>query len=148
MLLVQMSMRWSATAQDIGAPFPHEEKLLSRLRNDAEKGLLNGTQWLVKNIEDEGLTYAMEIVPREQPEKEKGLAIDCHAFDLDLRNLFPSARRASQEFDFGYAITCHKSQGRSGVRCTSRTSWCFREDASKWLYTALTRAEERVVVHF
>lgn len=50
-------------------------------------------------------------------------------------------------FDFGYAITCHVSQGSQWddvlVYDESRV---FRDDAKKWLYTACTRAAERLTV--
>jgi exodeoxyribonuclease-5 len=50
-------------------------------------------------------------------------------------------------FDFGYAITCHVSQGSQWpdvlVYDESRV---FRDDARKWLYTAVTRAAERLTV--
>lgn len=56
-------------------------------------------------------------------------------------------RRGFQEFDYGYAMTVHKSQGSQWnnvmVFDESRT---FREDAQRWLYTAVTRAAERVTV--
>lgn len=62
--------------------------------------------------------------------------------DLDWRK-----RREADEFTYGWALTCHKSQGSSWdnviVFDESRT---FREDAAKWLYTAVTRAAERVTV--
>jgi exodeoxyribonuclease-5 len=56
-------------------------------------------------------------------------------------------RRASHEFTFGWAITCHKAQGSQwDAPIIFDESRCFREHARNWLYTAITRAADRVVV--
>jgi len=59
----------------------------------------------------------------------------------------PRYRRGVQLFDFGYVITCHSAQGSEWPEVTIiDDSGSFREDASRWLYTALTRASERVTL--
>lgn len=48
-----------------------------------------------------------------------------------------------QEFDFGYVLTCHKAQGSEWADVSVLDdSGAFREDASKWGYTAATRASK------
>jgi len=55
--------------------------------------------------------------------------------------------RGKQQFDFGYAITTHKAQGSQWDRVVIfDESAVFREEAPRWLYTALTRAAEQVIV--
>jgi len=55
-------------------------------------------------------------------------------------------------FDFGYAITVHKAQGSQARRVLLfDESYIFKhkngaEEAKKWLYTAITRAEEELYV--
>lgn len=50
-------------------------------------------------------------------------------------------------FDYGYAITGHKSQGSQFKRVlVIDESSVFRQDAAKWLYTAATRASEHLTV--
>jgi exodeoxyribonuclease-5 len=54
-------------------------------------------------------------------------------------------RNAAQEFDYGYALTCHKAQGSewsSVIVYNERLG--SKSDQWKWLYTAVTRASERV----
>jgi len=52
-----------------------------------------------------------------------------------------------QPFTFGYVLTCHKSQGSQWTSVlVIDESFCFREQRWQWLYTAITRAAERVVV--
>jgi exodeoxyribonuclease-5 len=57
------------------------------------------------------------------------------------------ARRDHEHLDWGWAITCHKSQGSQwpGVVVHNEAA-VFREDAAKWLYTAVTRASENLWV--
>lgn len=48
-----------------------------------------------------------------------------------------------QEFDWGYVLTCHKAQGSEWPHVTIiDDSRAFRDDADRWLYTAITRASE------
>lgn len=59
-----------------------------------------------------------------------------------------SQRRRANEFDFAYAITIHKSQGSQFRDCLIIPDFGFWDPElySRLLYTALTRAEERVIV--
>lgn len=51
------------------------------------------------------------------------------------------------ELDFGYAITCHKAQGSGfGKVMVVDDKWNLGGDRNKWLYTAITRAEEILVI--
>lgn len=62
--------------------------------------------------------------------------------DLDWR-----ARRNADEFTYGWALTCHKAQGSQwDDLLVFDESSVFREDSRKWLYTAVTRAAERITV--
>lgn len=52
------------------------------------------------------------------------------------------------EFEYGYAITCHRSQGSEwGKVLIIEEGFPFnRDEHAKWLYTAITRASEKVVI--
>lgn len=53
----------------------------------------------------------------------------------------------THELDYGYAITCHKAQGSQWNECVVHDeSGVFRKDADRWLYTAVTRAAERLTL--
>lgn len=53
----------------------------------------------------------------------------------------------TDQFYFGECITTHKSQGSQWPSVVVfDESKSFREDASKWLYTAVTRAESALTV--
>ena len=128
---------------------PEQGEKIICLKNNKEKGLLNGTQWRVKQAEDLGYAVKMEIFPweAEYTDDADGLLVEAHQFDTDYKALEWYERNKADEFDFGYAITCHKAQGsqwKNGFIVDE--SWIFKEASAKWLYTALTRFEERIVV--
>ncbi len=50
-------------------------------------------------------------------------------------------------FEFAYAVTCHKAQGSEfDFVIVFDESWAFGEDRSRWLYTAVTRAKEKLLI--
>lgn len=54
---------------------------------------------------------------------------------------------APDEFDYGYALTVHKAQGSQWDDVVLfDESFAFREHRDRWLYTAVTRAAERLTV--
>jgi exodeoxyribonuclease-5 len=53
------------------------------------------------------------------------------------------------EFDYGYAITCHKSQGSEFDKVIVLEEFLkseSREDHIRWLYTAATRAAQKLII--
>ena len=50
-------------------------------------------------------------------------------------------------FEFAYAITCHKAQGSEyDFVIVFDESWAFKEEKERWLYTAITRAKEKLLI--
>jgi exodeoxyribonuclease-5 len=57
------------------------------------------------------------------------------------------SKRSDEILDFGWVITTHKSQGSQWDNVVVHDeSGRFRDDASKWLYTAVTRAADELTV--
>jgi exodeoxyribonuclease-5 len=55
--------------------------------------------------------------------------------------------KMGDRFDFGYALTVHKAQGSQALRAlVFDESFLFKEHAVRWLYTAITRAEEELYI--
>jgi exodeoxyribonuclease V len=118
------------------------------LRNNHELGLLNGSLWELLEIEAGTETCWMRVRAYQEPE---GQIIECvahmHYFQRRADELDHWDKRDAEEFDFGYAITCHKSQGSQwGNVLVIDESECFGPNASKHLYTAITRAMHKVTV--
>ena len=52
-----------------------------------------------------------------------------------------------QIFDYGYVLTAHKAQGSEWPAvAVVNESFVFGEMARRWLYTAITRASERLTI--
>lgn len=126
-------------------PMPKPGERIVCLRNDYETGLLNGGQWTVLGAEE--LDSERVVLSIHDPDTATGLQVEAHmAYFRGEEPAFYEVREA-QCFDFSYAITAHKSQG-SQFRsvCVVDESSAFQGDARRWLYTAITRASERVTV--
>ena len=125
---------------------PEEGDKLVCLRNDYDRGLLNGSQWNV--LSSQLMTpdvISMDIVD------DNGFVLCVqawtHFFESREKDLRPWDVKTFLSFDFAYAMTVHKSQGSSWPRVlVIDESAVFRADASKHLYTAVTRAKESVTV--
>ena len=51
-----------------------------------------------------------------------------------------------KEFDYGYCITCHKAQGSEYNKVLVFEEFLKGGDHARWLYTAATRAKEKLVI--
>lgn len=50
-------------------------------------------------------------------------------------------------FEFAYAVTCHKAQGSEfDFVIVFDESWVFGEERNRWLYTAITRAKDKLLI--
>ncbi len=124
------------------------EKLVC-LRNDKKKGLLNGGTWTVETLHaDRGAKYAMSVRPEDEVDRKAvRVGVLPAFFEGREDELAPAARRDSDQFDFGYALTVHKAQGSQwNDVVVFDESFAFREHRARWLYTAITRAAERLTV--
>jgi exodeoxyribonuclease-5 len=58
-----------------------------------------------------------------------------------------SKNRRFPSFDFGYVLTCHKAQGSQWPSVlVIDESQVFGKNRDSWLYTAITRAQEKVTI--
>lgn len=133
--------------------FPMRGERLVCLRNDKALGIYNGGLFVV----DSGL------LPPE-PDKPDCIKFEVKSDDFKRKAALPvnvrrefftgaveeipwRELRGTQQFDFGYALTVHKSQGSQWPNTiVYDESGTFKEDARRWLYTAVTRAQETVTV--
>lgn len=120
------------------------------LRNDREKGLLNGSLWEVDEVEfSDAMETEMIITPLDKGMGVNAIEIKTHHAWLDgkEKELPWAEQREYSPVDYAYALSVHKAQGSQWdsvlILDESRV---FKDDAAKHLYTAITRAAERVIV--
>ena len=121
------------------------------LRNNSELGLLNGAIFNATGVDgvmdgkvhmtvrsqDNPNAWDVEVAALEQHFLGRGKELDIQYW----------LRSEGQEFDYGYALTVHKSQGSQWDSvCVFDESWGPKKERQRWLYTAITRAAERVTV--
>lgn len=124
------------------------EKLVC-LRNDKKRGLLNGGTWSVaaSRTPRKGM-LRLDVEPEDEPLARKvAVTVAPEFFQGTYEDLPYAVRRRSDEFDYGYALTVHKSQGSQwdNVVLFDESS-AFREHRDRWLYTGITRAAETLTL--
>ena len=128
-------------------PMPAVGETLVCLRNDKTKGVLNGGLFSVKRLaaEEEG-RIAMDVVPDDEKRSVR-VSVPREFFEGREEDLSFAVRRKHDEFDYGYVLTVHKSQGSQWDDVVLfDESYAFREHRARWLYTGLTRAAKRLTV--
>lgn len=125
------------------------EKLVC-LRNNKQKGLLNGGTWLVKEFatsRSKKKVVTMRVQSEEDARHVVKVSVPQEFFDGREEELTPQMRREFDEFTYGYALTVHKAQGSQWEEVVLfDESFAFREHRSRWLYTGITRAAKRLTL--
>jgi len=131
--------------------FPQAGDKLVCLRNDPAKALLNGSLWQVMTSSKETVKPGINLLVRpEDDDMDRGSAkiklLKSVFDDPDLEIPWQTKKRYD-DFDYGYALTVHKAQGSQWNSVVLfDESYAFRETRERWLYTAITRAAERLVI--
>lgn len=133
---------------------PEKGDRLVCLKNNSTSGIFNGGLFIVDSAERRTNIEKMEglMSMHVQSLDVDGMAaikvkcrIEC--WDGDLKQVDWRLKRGTDEFDYGYALTVHKSQGSGWPHVVAfDESGAFRTDAKRWLYTAITRASERLTL--
>lgn len=119
------------------------------LKNNREMGLLNGGIWNVdKVLRQSRDTTTMYVSPLDSGmTKQPVEVITHHAWTRGQeRDLHWKDARRFQPFDYAYALTCHKSQGSQWDNVMVFDEGGIFPEPERWLYTAITRAAEKVTV--
>ncbi|HEV7418182.1 MAG TPA: ATP-dependent RecD-like DNA helicase [Tianweitania sediminis] len=133
------------------ADYPQAGDKLVCLRNDPSKGLLNGSLWKVMTASRETVKPGINLlVSPEEDDPDRGVAkikLLKAAFETPDEEISWQIKKRFDDFDYGYALTVHKSQGSQWNNVVLfDESWAFRDTRQRWLYTAVTRAAERLTV--
>ncbi|PCJ83154.1 MAG: ATP-binding protein [Hyphomicrobiales bacterium] len=133
---------------------PYPDERLICLRNNKKKGLLNGSLWVVVSAkEGRGGLYDLRLLPDPPPiiqgvkSRQTRVKVRPEFFQGQEGDLSWPERRKSDEFDFGYVLTVHKSQGSQWDNVVLfDESFAFREHRERWLYTGITRAAKTLTI--
>lgn len=128
---------------EYGSEMPVAGDKLVCLRNNNELGLLNGQLWKAINTPKFDGDYV--LLDLEDDEGRKVEDVVAHPHHFQNRKLDHWDRKDAEEFDYGYALTVHKSQGSQWGDVLLFDEW-YGNDRRQWLYTAITRAAERIDV--
>lgn len=140
--------------KDLGfdSPLPQSGDRVICLKNNHEAGLYNGMLGTIDFIEKKDSDwYFAEIAMDEEKDLYGGLIFADQFNSQETLNFTNQRNRLVKGdlFDFGYALTVHKAQGTQGKRVIlfeERFSRSSDDDWRRWLYTAVTRAEEELYI--
>lgn len=118
------------------------------LKNNHGRGLLNGGLWRVESVSQRSPLVRMVVLPIEGAnDNPLEIKVNPLFFEMREQEIDWRVRRDTDEFYFGEAITVHKAQGSQWDSVlVFDESKSFRDDARRHLYTAITRAAEKVTV--
>lgn len=138
----------NSTAKDEFLPRPKEKLICSR--NDNDKGLLNGSFWTCDAAYEYDDHY-LGIDMSSEDDGDSHRALMCHKELLTgpLQRKLPmwqARAKGVQHVDFGYVCTVHKFQGSQTPSVLLIDDWDRTDSRRQWLYTAVTRAQKKLVV--
>jgi exodeoxyribonuclease-5 len=136
--------------QHITDPLPVAGDKLVCLRNNRKKALFNGGLWRVKQRAQSKSTriVTMRLTPDEDVRsKPVKVSVRTDCFAGGIEEIPWDQRKPYDEFDYGYVLTVHKSQGSQWDDVVLfDESFAFRDARTRWLYTGITRAAKRLSV--
>jgi len=118
------------------------------LRNNRKKGLFNGSLWSVKQAPTtRKQILKMRLLPEDFGSRTVAVSVRPECFTGAIEQLDWSMRKRYDEFDFGYVLTVHKSQGSQWDDVVLfDESFAFPDSRERWLYTGITRAAKKLTL--
>lgn len=139
-------------AKGFESPEPKRGDRIICLRNNHKQNIFNGMLGTIVHIEKKDRQwYQAEISMDGEQASYKGL-ISVEQFNSDAPMNFTEKRATIMQgdlFDFGYALTVHKAQGSQAKRVIlfeERFKQMTDDMWTRWLYTAVTRAEQELYI--
>jgi exodeoxyribonuclease-5 len=161
---LELNNQMREAAGMLSGPLPagSAEKIIC-LKNQNDRGLINGMFLTLDNVLDDGedcfsASVADDegsVVGRTGTDGKgerlmiyKGHFLDHFQFDKGRHDRDWRIKRPLVEATYGWAITCHKSQGSQWENVVVWDDGLGRTEADRrcWLYTAITRAEKGLVL--
>lgn len=137
--------------KNITQPLPVAGDKIVCLRNNHKAGLLNGGLWRVHESSGDTDAMIVDMTISSEEDGATGVPVVAHAHHFmgreDELKKMGWSKGDAEEFDYGYALTVHKSQGSQWDDVVLfNESGVFRADAVRWLYTGVTRAARQLTV--
>lgn len=135
------------------SPLPMAGDRVICLRNKQQKAIFNGMLGTLQRIvsKDDNF-YDVKILFDDEEQVFEGLAVKKQFGSSSALNFTRESRALTLQaelFDFAYALTVHKAQGSQATRVIlfeERFKQMSDLDWRRWLYTAVTRAEEELII--
>src|SRR6476661_5711302 len=127
-----MRVRQSEQVED---PLPVAGDKLVCLRNNRKKGLFNGGLWRVKS---RAQSKSKIVTMRVSPDEEFGgrvtkVSVRADCFSGGIEDIPWEQRKPYDEFDYGYVLTVHKSQGSQWDDVVLfDESFAFQDSRARW----------------
>jgi len=120
------------------------------LKNQRKLGLFNGLSATVEQVRHANEDVLLLDLDTEIGKRKEVDILPVCFTDREAAEGIPYRQKAEySEFDYGYCITVHKSQGSQWnnvlILDDGHLSW-KKDERAKWLYTAVTRAAESLTV--
>lgn len=134
------------------SPNPTSGDRVICLRNNHKKGIFNGMLGTIISIENEDKDWYLAEIAMDGESKNYHGLISVEQFNSDGALNFTDKRSKIMRgdlFDFGYALTVHKAQGSQAKKVVlfeERFPKMTDDGWKRWLYTAVTRAEEELYI--
>lgn len=120
--------------------YPQDGDKMICLQNEKNTGLVNGMTGICKFYNEK--THKMDFISDED-EEYFDLKVDYSIF----KKTKSEYKRGVSKFDYGYAVTTHKFQGSEAENVIIFEEQFGDDDFhSKWLYTAITRASQKLII--
>lgn len=146
-------------ARGFGGTLPMAGEMLMCIKNNRDLGLFNGLQgtlasqpepYVRRDGDDASLSELVTMSVRMDDvwKPIDDLLVHPWAFASHFGDVEqPRMRKGVEWFDWGFVLTCHKSQGSEWPDVTViDDGGSFKEDCHRWRYTAITRAAERLTI--
>ncbi len=142
--------------RDLESPDPQSGDQVVCLRNNRSQHIFNGMIGRIVHVtpallDEDGAWYEAEIELDGEDYTYSGYILRGQfgaATTVKDVPLAPNGERGDL-WDFGYALTVHKAQGSQSQRVLlfeERFGRSSDEDWRRWLYTAVTRAQEELII--
>lgn len=152
-------VRWKITREkraELGRGLqPEWGEPVMACKNNRLRGFFNGSTGVLQqySLAEDALTATVDVAFDGRWDLHSDVEIDTYLFRQNYDNgesqklPWVRGKKMMNELDWAYAITCHKAQGSGWPNiCVIDDSAAFREMSSRWLYTAITRAESGLTI--